>query len=316
MQNKYDDGKSNFLGPKVTQYDGHMIMSNVSKPTKRKYINIDTSFRDEYSNVGVNSFASCEVTLPDRITNVKAMVVRSIELPITIYNFSSAIGNNYFQIVGDNSNSTIVTIPDGEYTPTSLSDAINIAIQALPSPFNNLQYIPSQSIHLNSIFVSNAGTFTINFAIDERGQFDGINFKRKLGWFLGYRLKSYTLTPPTQQTTFPIISESFIDLLGLRYLYLVVDEYTRGNQNSFIAALSSSLISKNILARIALNKATFPFGSVLPANNFNGYLLSDKRTYSGKVDLIKLSIKLVDDIGNPVSLNGLDYSFCLEVEHE
>ena len=78
MQNKYDDGKSSFLGPKVTQYDGHMIMTNVNKPTKRKFINIDTSFRDEYSNITMNPVASCEVTLPDRITDVKAMVVRNI----------------------------------------------------------------------------------------------------------------------------------------------------------------------------------------------------------------------------------------------
>jgi len=34
MQNKYDDGKSNFLAPKVTQYDGHMVMTNVKPDTK------------------------------------------------------------------------------------------------------------------------------------------------------------------------------------------------------------------------------------------------------------------------------------------
>ena len=309
MQNKYDDGKSNFLGPKVTQYDGHMIMTNVVKPTKRKFINIDTSFRDEYSNLTTNPVASCEITLPDRITDVKAMVVRNIELPMTIYNFSSAIGNNHFQIVHNNT-STVVTIPDGEYTPELLSDAINVAIQLKPSPFNKLQYITNQTVNSRSIFVTTDGSLNVNFAVDKTGQFDGTNIKRKLGWFLGFRNTEYTIT--TSQT----MSEAFIDFLGLRYLYLVVDEYTRGNQNSFIAALTSSFISKNILARISLNKPTFPFGSFLPANNFNGYLLSDKRTYSGKVDLIKLSIKLVDDLGNPVSLNGLDFSFCLEVEHE
>ena len=117
-------------------------------------------------------------------------------------------------------------------------------------------------------------------------------------------------------TPTPKTSEAFIDYSGLRYLYLVVEEYTRGNQNSFIAALPSSLVRKNILARVAINKTTFPFGTFLPANNFNGYLLSDRRAYSGKVDIQKLSVQLVDDIGAPVSLNGLDYSFCLEVEHE
>ena len=99
-------------------------------------------------------------------------------------------------------------------------------------------------------------------------------------------------------------------------MYLVLDEFTRGNQNSFIAALPSSLVRKPILARISINKTNYPFGTILPANNYNGYLLTDKREYTGRVDLQKLSIQLVDEIGEPVSLNGLDFSFCLEVEHE
>jgi hypothetical protein len=310
MQNKYDDGKSNFLGPKVTQYDGHMIMSNVVKPTKNKFINIDTAFRDEYSDVDVSSDSSCEVTLPNRITNVKSVIVRSIEVPMTIYNFSSAIGNNYFKMISETGSSIIITIPDGDYTPKLLLETINVVIQSKPSPFNKVQYITNIDTNSTSSFVSTDGSFNIVFAVDKNGQFDGSNFKRKFGWFLGFRKVSYNIT--NVQT----ISEGFIDFLGIKYLYLVLDEYTRGNQNSFIAALPSSLINKSIIARIALNKTMFPFGSFLPANNFNGYLLSDKRTYSGKVDLFKLSIKLVDDIGNVVSLNGLDYSFCLEVEHE
>jgi hypothetical protein len=107
-----------------------------------------------------------------------------------------------------------------------------------------------------------------------------------------------------------------VDLSGFRYLYLVLDEFTKGNQNSFIAALPSSLVRKQILARISINTNVYPFGTILPANNYNGYLLTDQRKYSGRVDLQKLNIQLVDDVGKPVSLNGLDYSFCLEVEHE
>lgn len=308
MQNKYDDNKSNFLSPKVTQYDGHMVMTNVSKPTKRKFINIDTQHRDEFS-----SPTQCEFTLPDRITDVKAMVVRNIEIPVTVYNFSSAIGNTYFQITDTSGiNKTMVTIPDGEYTPDTIAVAVNAAIQTTTGIFKNLNCSTNTLINSNFSFTSTV-PLIINFAVNSSGQFDGYNIKRKLGWFLGFRNPSYNVLvfPPNI-----LNSEAFVDYSGLRYLYLVVDEYTRGNQNSFIAALPSSLVRKNILARISINKSTFQFGSFLPANNFNGYLLSDRRTYSGKVDLQKLSVQLVDDIGNPVSLNGLDYSFCLEVEHE
>jgi hypothetical protein len=309
MQSKYDDDKSNFLGPKVTQYDGHMIMTNVNKPTKRKFININTAFRDEYSDYGSKSVASCEISIQDRITDVKAMVVRNIEIPMSSYNFSSAIGNTYFQIKNGNQ-SVMVVIPDGEYTSDLLLVAINVAISEQPEPFNYLTYSTNLPSNFGSTLSTSSGELEVHFAVDINGGFDGNNFKKKLGWFLGFRNTTYTVT------TDEIVSEGFIDLLGIRYMYLVVDEYTRGTQNSFIATLPSSLVRKNILARIAMNKSTFPFGSCLPANNFNGLLLSDKRTYSGKVDIRKLSVQLVDDIGNPVSLNGLDFSFCLEVEHE
>jgi hypothetical protein len=80
-------------------------------------------------------------------------------------------------------------------------------------------------------------------------------------------------------------------------------------QNSFLR-------SKTILAKITLHKKTFSFGDILPANNFNGYLLSDQRVYAGKTDIQNLQISLVDEYGNVVDLNGVDFSFCLEIEHE
>jgi hypothetical protein len=65
-----------------------------------------------------------------------------------------------------------------------------------------------------------------------------------------------------------------------------------------------------------MNYKNYGNGTVLPANEYNGLLLSDKRTYSGKVNLQKLKIQLVNEYGFPVNLNGLDFSFCLEIEYE
>ena len=45
----YFDNKDNFLEPNVTQYGSHMVMTNVHKSSKTKYINIDTRFSDEYN---------------------------------------------------------------------------------------------------------------------------------------------------------------------------------------------------------------------------------------------------------------------------
>jgi hypothetical protein len=81
--------------------------------------------------------------------------------------------------------------------------------------------------------------------------------------------------------------------------------------------LYKSLLNKNIIARITMNRnGGVDYGTVLPANNFNGLLMSDTRSYTGKIDLMKLNTQLLTEDGIVVNLNGIDYSFCLEVTHE
>lgn len=54
--------------------------------------------------------------------------------------------------------------------------------------------------------------------------------------------------------------------------------------------------------------------SVLPLSNDD--LLSDVRSYTGKVDIQKLNVQLVNENGIAMNLNGADFSFCLRLEHE
>ena len=44
--------------------------------------------------------------------------------------------------------------------------------------------------------------------------------------------------------------------------------------------------------------------------------MSDRREYQGKIDIQKLNIQLVTEWGVPINLNGLDFSFILDIEHE
>ena len=67
------------------------------------------------------------------------------------------------------------------------------------------------------------------------------------------------------------------------------------------------LLNKNILAKIFLDYESYPFGSVLNGNDGGGYLLSDCREYSGKVNLQRLKIQLVNIYGLPVNMNGVDF---------
>jgi len=58
------------------------------------------------------------------------------------------------------------------------------------------------------------------------------------------------------------------------------------------------------------------FGTVLYANCWNGLLYSDCRQYSSKIDIQRLNVQLINEFGQSVDLNGLDFSFCMEIEHE
>jgi hypothetical protein len=424
---QYFDKSELFLEPKVKQYGSHMVMSNVHKPTKTKYVNVDTKFSDEYNDFSV---ANYNITLPERINDVKSLTVTNLELPMSFYNISSALGNNSFQITNNDVDPTIpyltqlstgsivdskfvdtIVIPDGYYTIDELKTTINSEIDKLkriPTNSNgnivvdangsivydtdgvtvlsltsqntnnfgtNNMYIKDangnyvkdaygnyqvQLTNGNFVYVSGNNSLkntndlrfdyhlkgsqgvqgyfysvgsqiTIDFTINDNGNFDKYNFKSKLGWMLGYRNLNYTITfnyqpaegdnDPTdglgiegQQLTY---GEFLVDLNATsRYVYLTLEEFNKGNQNSFMSPTSSSLINKNIIARISLDRANYGFGQYLPANKQNGLLLSDIRSYSGKIDLQKVNLQIVSDIGTPLPLNGYDFSLCLEIEHD
>lgn len=307
----YFDNKELFTNPKVSQYNSHMVMTNVHKDTKHKFINIDSKFCDDYANNRLDSskpsfnIANYTYTLPERITNVKSIRIRNIEVPITFYNISASKGNNYFKIY-TSSNSYIITVPDGEYTATTLETALTTLLSSY-----NLKYNYTDTYY-SQFYLSSAGTtFYVDFAVDASGNSDKYKFKSKLGWLLGFRNTTYTVS-----TTSGIYSETIVNLNSDKYLYLTIDEFSKGNQNSFISPLSTSLINKNIIAKITLNKQVYPFGTVLPANEHIGFLMSDKRTYNGKIDIQKINYKLINDLGEPINLNDVDFSFGMEIEYE
>jgi|DEB0MinimDraft_4_1074332.scaffolds.fasta_scaffold26040_2 hypothetical protein len=307
---KYLDNKELFLGATTTQYGNHMVMTNVMKPGKTKYINIDTRFKDNYET---DVLSKQTITLPERYTDVRNISVVNAELPMSYYNISSALGNNSFEITEDDT-VEIIIVPDGEYTKATLTIKINELIDT-----HNEIAIGNHTIITHTDNSHSHNLIKIDFTKDATGSCSRFGFKSSLGWLLGFREPIYTFEG-TQLSTYiasGLTSTAIVSLSGPRYLYLVVDEFTSsGNQSSFVSPLPSSLINKNILARISVSKQDYPFGSVMPANLYNGLLMSDVRSYTGKVDIQKLNIQLVNEFGNVIDLNGDDFSFCLKIEHE
>ena len=113
-----------FLQPKVEQYGSHMVMTNVHKEKKIKYVNIDTRFREDYDEYSKTTQTYFNILLPDKITNVKNISVVSIEIPIFYDNISASLENNIFNVARGTTHKIIV--PDENYENSqSLVNAIN-----------------------------------------------------------------------------------------------------------------------------------------------------------------------------------------------
>lgn len=341
---KYFDTKGMFMDPKVDQYSGHMVMTGVTKPTKTRYLTIDTRFRTnaqtlvvptpsvtssnapncskltpsinnkhtlyntncstkEYDDISYNRLSNFSFDLPYRINEVKSISITSVELPVSFYNISAALGNNAFQItVGPTQR--IIVIPDNQYSQTTLSTTINNLLVG-----TGLTY---SIVNNSSLFTSTVLTpVNIRFDVDMYGSQTTTNLRFRLGGILGYPYASYVIN-----TTKNIQSPGFLDLNGPRYLYLDLDEFSNSNPLSFSTQFDNTSNNKNILGRLTMDRTNFPFGTIIPINLGNGRLSSDTRVYSGKVDLYRLNVRLVNEIGLPMDLNGQDFSFCLEIQHE
>lgn len=298
--------------PDVVQQDSHILQTQVHKPLKKKYVNIDTKFQNSETGYGNKlGQAVFNAVLPQRITEVQTLSVKCMEVPYSFYNFSQALQNTFFTFQWNNGQIKTVTIPDNTYsTPSSLITAVNTALTALDASLN----ITISSNQTTAILQNNhnTGSVVFTFDIDPKGNYDKNNFKSKLGWELGFRNIKYTILPTKTQN-----SESFININTVKYLYLAIQENpNQGNPNSFVCPLFQSYINKDIVARIAVDTHFFPFGTVIDANYTNGYLLPDKRTYHpGKLALQNLQLQLLTDNGTPINLNGQDFSFIMELEH-
>ena len=279
------------------------VINPLKKRTIKKNLNIDTKFRDNYYSSSSTNF---NITLPIIFNNVLQMQLGAIELPTTYYVISKQYGNNFFSLTVNDS-TTVISIPDGNYDQTTIMNAINNQLSLAGSPFDLIAFIVNLTNGTGSgqtmVGEITSGTVTgieLNFQADRNGVEDrNTPLPLKFGWLLGFRNGIYV-------NNLNYVSEGVVDITGPRYLFLVVDDYNNSVNNSFFAAFNSSILNKNILARISLQANTF---DILEQNNLN--LIVTPREYFGPVNIQNLNIQLLDEYGRVVNLNNMDFSFCL-----
>jgi hypothetical protein len=282
----------------------------LNKRILRQNINIDTRFRENYYGTMSSNF---HLDLPLKLSQVVSLQLTALELPNTLYVISQVFGNNFFVLEIPNESPLIVKIPDGNYDYLALQDYINNFLSTAPGSYSDIQFLSDANTPSGSGPTGGSGRmvvglkagssiteFAINFLTDVNGNEDRQTpLPLKIGWLMGFRLGYYV-------NNVSYVSEGIINLLGPRYIYLVVDDFNNNVLDGFYGAFTSSILNKNILARISLQDSVFNY---LSKDNYN--LISSPRQYFGPVDIQKLQIQLLDEYGRVLNLNNMDYSFCL-----
>lgn len=311
------------------------ILSNPSKYFKGQYnplnkriikksLNIDTRFRENYFQTSPSNF---QIELPLKFNNVVSMQLAAMELPTSFYNIDRAIGNNFFAIQDPVNNITqMIIIPDGNYAYAALINEINTIISKIEarkidpndpnsdlvsSVINDIVFTLDINVESGSGRVivglqSSAAynptkrNFTLNFQTDIDGNSDQITpLPLKFAWMLGFRNAVYT-------NNLTYVSEGLIDLSAPRYVFLSIDDHNNSVSDGFASVYASSMLSKNILARISVRGNVFNY---MAQNNLG--TTTYPREYFGPVNIQRMTIQLLDEYGRILNLHNMDFSFCL-----
>lgn len=286
------------------------VINPLKKRVSTQNLNIDTRFRENYYGSPATNY---HLNLPIKMSSVMTMQLSAFEMPTTFYNVSKQYGNNFMSLTVTTTTtpttSAVLTIQDGNYTYDTITSYLNSILTNLGNPFDSLIFVINimntsgsgqMVVGVKSTIDPTTIQFSLNFQADKNGKEDkSTPLPLKFGWTLGFRNGFYI-----NNTTY--VSEGVVDLLGPRYIYLVVDDYNNNVNNNFYSAFTSSILNNNILARISMNANFF---DILGQNNLS--LITTPREYYGPVDIQKMNIQLLDEYGRVLDINNMDYSFCL-----
>jgi hypothetical protein len=308
------------------------VINPLNKRIITKCLNIDTKFRDTLTTTQSSDFT---IQLTTKLNKVVSMELSAIEIPFTFYNISQYNGNNYLylKIICDpstilNNNygekniiheENIFIIPDGNYTAPDLINKLNSIISPedengnLIDPGNIFSYVHFKlDINENGcgsgkVIIEPFGekaeiikSISFDFTKNINGVSDSTNIATRIGWTLGFNRAYY-------DNEFYYIGESVIDCNNNRYIYLSIDDYNKNSNNSFISVFNQSILNDDIIARISIE------GSLGTVKNNKMIFITEPRQYFGPVDIQRLRIRLFDEFGRILQMNGANYSFCLKL---
>jgi len=283
-------------------------LNNLKRKTIFQTIVLNTLFREDYFGTSSTDFT---IVLPYYFKNVLSLRLSSLQLPNDIYCISKFNGNNTFFIQENATGiSGIITFPDGNYSSIStfatlLQTTINTQLSISPDRF-----IVTFDPNSNKITISNTlSNFTMIFNESkntdaQRTQIcvDIEKIYKRFGWIVGYRNDAYINS--NSYTTEAVYNGAYPN-----YIYFVLNDFNNSQAQNVFGMYSRSIIGDNILGMIPITSQSF----YVNFTNGNDYI-ERKREYFGPVRIQRLKIQLLNQYGDIINLNNMDYSFSLELE--
>lgn len=316
---------------KANEYHTNKI-NPIAKQTKTQLVNINTKFRKSYYNTVATDFV---IDLPEEFKNVISLTVQSVQIPNANYTFCSKLGTNEFTIelydidvntgliVSGSKEKKTIKITDGIYNGNMLADYLNtyvfsdLSLNRIACKYDSITrkfgFFRDYRLLTDGGQPTDDNT-TYAFNIDWRLADDQSRpIQLNMGWILGYRQQYYGWD--TDYTDSIGVSynkqegfnpEATYDTLGSKYYILSIDDFNKNYANTLASPFQESMFNdQNAIAKIPNNPNL---------QQLDDIFYQSRRAYFGPVNIKKMRIKLLDELGRIVDLNNNDYSFSLVIE--
>jgi hypothetical protein len=224
------------------------------KNTINRFVNIDSQFR-QYTNGADSGATDYTLDLSDTLKNTLKLSLYSYQIPFSWYTIDTAYGNTCLWILDESGNAIPVSVPPGNYTQTEFRDQLNqsfldagftfptVPINT-PVSYNansgiitlNLwdgSHNPTPSFHINAttriLFYDFTGALQCKTSCRSSSNHF---FNNTLGWLMGYRLPYINVDPSGNKAS------AILDLNGVKYLILVLDDYNQNHVNNSLVSIS------------------------------------------------------------------------------
>jgi hypothetical protein len=217
-----------------------------------------------------------------QFSNCDKYYVTGVSIPFSYYVVNSSNNVLTFLNPGIGSNSTVITIPPGNYSFSQLQSTIQTSISAINSQFT-ITYNVNTGLYSFS-------TTTQAFGLDASAS------TSILSNLMGFLPQVYPASTST------ITSTNVADLSGPKYLYVVSNALAF--QSEF-EAISSNPNIRNVICAIPVNVNSFEI--IIYENHDDADAMPFHKPFPNIID-----IQLIDCYGNPINLNGCEWSFTIE----